>query len=121
MLISDEKKINEVQAEFKILFPHLQLRFYKKAHASGEGSKAREELARHLTIGEIRQVHNSSDLTIRPAMKVDELEQTFENELGLHVQVFRQSTGGLWLQTTATDQWTLGQQNSRASALLLNS
>jgi hypothetical protein len=29
------------------------------------------------------------------------------------VQVFRKS-GKLWIQTTATDQWTLGEQNKNA-------
>ena len=119
MIISDSKKIKDIQAEFSGLFPHLQLRFYKKAHAPKEGSSAKEEWATDLALSEIRSVSSDGELNISEDMTVSELEMAFENLFGLHVQVFRESTGGIWLQTTATDDWTLGAQNDRAKNLLL--
>jgi hypothetical protein len=44
---------------------------------------------------------------------VSELEQQFQDIFEISAQVFRKN-GDYWLQTTATDSWTLGEQNSRA-------
>jgi hypothetical protein len=41
---------------------------------------------------------------------VHELETLFQNRLGLYIQVFRKS-GKVWLETTATDDWSLFKQN----------
>lgn len=47
-------------------------------------------------------------------MKVSELESVFTETFGLSVQVFRK-LGNVWLQTTTTDNWTLAEQNQKAS------
>ena len=112
MLITDDKKINAIKREFSAKFPNLKLEFYKKEHEEGEGNPAREKIDDDLTIGEIRTIHNSGDLSINGNLKVSTLEHNFMEDYGLNVQVFRKS-GGLWLQTTSTDSWTLSEQNTR--------
>jgi hypothetical protein len=49
-------------------------------------------------------------------MTVQELERVFQDELGLYVQVFRKS-GKVWLETTATDNWSLYKQNMEGQEL----
>ena len=49
-------------------------------------------------------------------MKVAELENAFAKSFGFAVQVFRKS-GNVWLQTTATDDWTLEEQNLKATEI----
>ena len=49
-------------------------------------------------------------------MSVTELETMFRENFGLYVQVFRRS-GKLWLETTATDSWTLTVQNDQGKEL----
>jgi hypothetical protein len=49
-------------------------------------------------------------------MTVQELERVFQEELGLFIQVFRRS-GKVWLETTATDNWTLFKQNEEGQEL----
>jgi hypothetical protein len=44
-------------------------------------------------------------------MKVNELENIFQQKFSLSAQVFRKS-GNLWLETTMTDNWSLLQQNN---------
>jgi hypothetical protein len=44
-------------------------------------------------------------------MTVADLEQFFEREFELHIQVFRK-VGNTWQETTLSDQLTLGEQNS---------
>ncbi len=68
------------------------------------------------TLGQCRVVHNKGMLTITPNMTVAELEQNFNDVYGLSVQVFRKS-GNVWLETTATDDWTLKSQNEQGQEL----
>jgi hypothetical protein len=49
-------------------------------------------------------------------MTVADLEFRLEKEYGLHIQVFRKS-GNIWLETTATDNWTLDRQNQEGKIL----
>ncbi|MEI9910895.1 MAG: hypothetical protein WDO71_15215 [Bacteroidota bacterium] len=49
-------------------------------------------------------------------MTVGQLEDIFQKQFGLQVQVSRRS-GTLWLETTMTDNWTLKQQNDHGREL----
>ena len=112
MIISDDKKISDIQQEFQQLFPHLQIRFYQGQHEEGKASPPEAMLDPALSIGEVRKVHQAGELTIDPEMTVAGLEEQFWRRYGLNVQVFRRS-GNLWLQTTKTDNWTLAEQNRK--------
>lgn len=113
MIISDDKKLMELQKEFRTKFPYLKIEFYSQHHETGEGSDVNTLIDSNKTIGESRRVHNEGDLSINGHLKVGNFEQAFFDKYGLNVQVFRKS-GGTWLQTTATDDWTLTEQNTRA-------
>jgi len=118
MIIADSSKIKDIQKEFSQQFPHLKLKFYKQAHQANEGSRAGSEWNNELTIAEIRSNQGTTDLKIDENMQVQELEGKFAKDLGLNVQVFRESTQGIWLQTVSTDHWTLKAQNEKAEAEL---
>jgi hypothetical protein len=49
-------------------------------------------------------------INIPSSITVHELEKLFQQDLGLYIQVFRKS-GKVWLETTATDNWSLFKQN----------
>ena len=112
MLINDDKTLEGIQAEFSKQFPFLKIEFYSGKHESGEGSPAMQQLDPSLTIGEARRKKVEGDLNVDPDMKVSELETRFADKYGLNAQVFRKS-GDIWLQTTATDSWTLADQNRK--------
>ncbi len=112
MLITDKATIAEIQESFSSHFPNLKIEFYKKDHELGEGSVEKEKWPQEKNIGQIRNTHQNGDLRINGHLKVATLEKLFHDEYGLNVQVFRKS-GSAWLQTTATDEWTLSEQNSR--------
>lgn len=115
MLISDNKRIVEIQREFQQMFPFLKLEFYTSAHGEGEGSPKKAMLSAQKTVGETRKVHVEGEMRISPEMSVETLERRFFEFFGLNAQVFRRS-GNLWLQTTATDHWTLAEQNRKGGA-----
>ena len=112
MLIDNSKKIKDLQMEFHRVFPHLKLEFYEGSHREGEASPARQQLDKERLIDEVRSVHSEGNLHIREEMSVSELERLFLEKFGLNAQVFRRS-GTLWLQTSATDNWTLAEQNRK--------
>lgn len=115
MIINDNRKIADIQEEFTQKFPYLRIQFYQQPHIAGEGSSVREQISEEKTIGSVRQIHNDGDFTINDQMVVGEFEKSFYEKFGLSVQVFRKS-GGLWMQTTSTDQWTLAEQNRKGGS-----
>lgn len=115
MIINDHKSLREIQQEFNQKFPYLKIEFYKGKHLPGEGSPVKERLNPEQPIGAIRTVHNDGDMSINGHLKVGSFERAFLNKYGLNVQVFRKS-GNLWMQTTATDDWTLHEQNRKGGA-----
>lgn len=115
MIITDSKTIQEIQKEFNNKFPFLKIEFYKEAHNVKEGSPDSMKWDSENSIESIRKIHNSGDLSIKDDQKISELENNFSAQYGLSAQVFYKS-GNLWLQTTATDEWTLKQQNDRAES-----
>lgn len=107
--------ISEVQHAFSNLFPGLKLEFYTKEHDAHEGSSAKDQYSPELIIKEIRSVHGTQIVIVDPTMSVASLESQFKEQLGLFVQVFRRSNT-LWLQTSATDDWSLQEQNRKGIA-----
>jgi hypothetical protein len=115
MKILDRRTVAEIQAEFHTKFPYLKLEFYNQPHEVGEGSQLKSLIDKTKTIKTVRTVHTEGEMSVNGHLKVSTLEQSFADDYGLNVQVFRKS-GGLWLQTTATDEWTLTDQNKKGEA-----
>lgn len=116
IIVNDHRKLFAIQAEFNEAFPYLKLEFFGKPHKVGGPSS--KKIIKHpsKTIGQCRVVHNKGTLSITPSMTVADLEQAFSDVYGLSTQVFRKS-GRVWLETTATDGWTLDKQNTQGQEL----
>jgi len=115
MIIQNTKTIKEIQQEFNEKFPFLKIEFYKESHAKNEGSPDSIKWNSGNKIEAIRKVNNSGEFNIHQNQKIRTVETNFYSQYGLNVQVFYKS-GDLWLQTTATDNWTLKQQNERSES-----
>ena len=112
MKISKELTIENIQSQFQSLFPHLKIEFYTKEHKSGEGSAVESQINNRKKIAELVNNINDTEIPLSGDMTVKEFESLFEDKFGLHVQVFRKSAN-LWLQTAATDEWTLEKQEGK--------
>ncbi|NBC24024.1 MAG: hypothetical protein GVX78_00220 [Bacteroidetes bacterium] len=110
MKIHEDMRIIDLQSEFNSKFQHLKLEFYNEPHKEGEGSTSGLILDPYKKVKEVSNVDSSGELVINPEMTVVHLEKILADQFGLNAQVFRKSQG-IWLQTTATDEWTLSQQN----------
>ena len=112
MVINDDMRISDFQSAFNEKFPGLRIEFYKKEHDVNAGSFKEDQYANDVKLAQISTKGNLGDIEVKPTMTVADLEQQFENDFGLHVQVFRRSNT-LWLQTSSTDDWTLEKQNTK--------
>ena len=110
--VDDKRAISEIQEEFNSVFPYLKIEFLKKPHETGEASPMDEMLPADSTLGKWRTIHNEGDMTITAETTVDEVESAFQDKFGISAQVFRKS-GEVWLETSATDSWTLKEQNEQ--------
>ena len=113
IIVDKRKKLIEIKKEFQKRFPYLKVEFYREQHGVGEGSPKGMTLNEDLTIAEVQTKEATGSFTLTGLTTVANLEDAFAQCFGLSVQVFRKS-GKLWIQTTATDQWTLAEQNKNA-------
>ena len=114
--ITPVRTISEVQKEFNDLFPFLKIEFFNHRANSRNDFSAKKIIPSNRKIGDIQLAVSDGDIEVNPDMKVAELENQFDKQFGLGVQVFRRS-GNLWLETTMTDNWTLRQQNNHGKEI----
>lgn len=119
IFIDDTKSIRAIQDEFTARFPNLGLGFFTKVHERGESSLWDNLIDSERTLGQFRHKHYSGEIEIIPEMTVTVLEETFHKKFGLFVQVLRRA-GNVWVETTATDGWTLKRQELEASTWRAN-
>ena len=114
--VSKDKTIAQLQDAFSQTFPFLKLAFFTKPHKAYKGSPAKFLVSdRDVTLGSLEKKPHSGDLYIEPEMPTWQVERLFEEEFGLHVQVFRKS-GNTWLETSVTDDLTLEEQNVKGKS-----
>lgn len=111
--ITENTTAKELQEEFEKRFPYLKIELYSVAHKAGEGSSIKNQLPNNITLGEATGSSLKGIIEVNSLTKVSELEQQFQNIFGISAQVFR-NNNSTWIQTTATDSWTLGEQNNHA-------
>jgi hypothetical protein len=114
--IHKEQTISGAQKQFNEAFPFLKIEFFRQPPVSGKGNAKNKMIVYDLKLEEIQTKNKSGKIKLIESITVNELENLFEKNFGLYVQVFRKS-GRIWLETTATDNWTLGQQNEEGRSL----
>lgn len=114
--LSQEFTIAEVQHAFQEVFPYLKLVFFSKPHKAFKGSAAKYLIQdRNQKLGSLEKEPKEGVLYLEAEMPTWQVERLFEEEFGLHVQVFRKS-GNTWLETSVTDSLSLEQQNAKGRA-----
>ena len=117
IIIHDSIKLCEIQKEFSKHFPYLKLEFFG-FQPEQKMVFTRENLITDTTqtLGDVRHLHRIGHISINGHLKVNTLEQNFQENYGINVQVFRKSAN-TWLLTTTTDNWTLVEQNKKGEEM----
>lgn len=105
----DYMTLKSIKSQFSEKYPHLKIEFFETKHADGEASPKELIYDDAFRIKDIRKEGAMMPISIHGNLKTSTLEKLFEEELGLFIQVYKKSND-TWIQTTATDNWTLSQQ-----------
>lgn len=108
--------IGDIKGQFSKYFKHVRLEFYHHSHKNRAASAKEDQILDHVTLGYLTGLKASAHTEFDQTVKISELEQIFERDFGLHIQVFREY-GGSWLQTTLSDHWTLQMAEMEANDL----
>ncbi len=106
----------DLKKVFNDALPFLKIEFFKEPCIKGQRFSRDKMTTNNQTLDKIRHINTYGVLKFSERTKVSELEKKFFTSFGLCVQVFRKS-GNIWLETTATENWTLGQQNEEGKNL----
>jgi hypothetical protein len=114
LLINSQQTLYEIQELFSKMFPFLKIEFFRK----GVSEKLRKEKLplNDIKVQDVPNVKKFGRMSFESNMTVAQVESVFRSECGLNIQIFRKS-GPIWLETTATSNWTLEQQNQEAEIL----
>jgi hypothetical protein len=115
MKITKSTTSTEVQEYVSNKFPGIKIEFFKHSHDEEEGSPKSDMITEPFVLSEVCKEFSEAEISINETHTVGEVESWFENEIGAHIQVFRQAGRG-WIETTKTDDYTLAQQMERAHA-----
>jgi len=114
--ITGHETIESVQNEFNRAYPFLKIAFFKSPGLKGKGNQKANIYLENKKLSEIQEKNRQGYYDLCENITVADLETDMQLMFGLYVQVFRKS-GSLWLETTVTDDWTLGQQNEEGRSL----
>lgn len=116
LILTGNSPILEIQKEFNRAFPFLKIEFFSRSHTKGMPTSVNFMIKPGKMLGDFGFPNIQSEIEVNGAKTVAELENEFKDRFALNVQVFRKS-GRLWLETTATDEWTLDSQNEEGKEL----
>jgi hypothetical protein len=116
IIVKKEDRISAVQQQFNRFFPFLKIEFFNQAPVSGFGNAKNKMIVDDRKMHLINGFIHEGNIELNNNTVVSAFENKFESKCGLFIQVFRKS-GNVWLETTATDNWTLKQQNDEGESL----
>ena len=118
MELTIEKKslTSDIQKEFNTVFPYLKIEFFKPGIGLGKKVTGYLKKDGKQSFGELISSHFPLKINIDSSRTVGQLEKDFWALLGLGMKLYRKS-GTLWIETTLTENWTLGKQNLEGELL----
>lgn len=119
MKLTGKTTVQDIFDQFNMQFPFLRLEFYAYEHSDTMGSKSNDQISHHTLLEKLNPDLTEVEFIIDPEMTVSDFEKMMKEKYKLHAQVFRKSSD-LWLQTSATDHWTLNKQNGKGERSVID-
>lgn len=110
--IKKTTKIQDIQDQFSFHYPYLKIEFYKKPHGESELSALKDRISPRTVVSKISELKGPATIDINNQRIVADLEAEVYHKLGVAVQVSRRM-GNIWIETSLTDNRTLGMQNEQ--------
>lgn len=110
--IDKDTKVRDVQKQFAEEYPFLKIEFYKRPHIESELSSVKDRIPPNEIISKVSNYKGKKSIDINQQRTVADLEAAVYKKLGIGMQVSRRM-GTTWLETSLTDNRTLGAQNEQ--------
>lgn len=115
--LNPDKTLQAIQKEFTAIFHCLKIEFFHAEYKMSSGYQDKEKLDLNLSLAEVNLLFEACELEFEIETKVATFERSFFDLSNIAIQVFRK-TNSAWIQTIASDNWTLAEQQKEAEALL---
>lgn len=116
LTVHGEQPLSVIMGDFNSIFPYLKLEFYRKIFNTEAAKHGTLPFPESRIINSCRMDKTDGIIQFSDEMAVIDFENKLLNEFDLTVQVFRKS-GKVWLETSATDNWSLRMQNEKGREL----
>lgn len=116
LVLKSHDTVQTIQEHFSSLFPFLRIEFYKHKHVRSDTHVAADQYLHNTVLHDITGTDQDIVLDFQPDMKTADLEHLFETHFKLHVELMRKQ-GGVWLQTTRSEDQTLEEQNAHGQEM----
>ena len=110
MKLTKKSTVQDIFDQFNAQFPYLHLEFYD--HENGIDQTQSHQVSHQTLLEDLNPELIDTAFVVIPEMTVSDFEKMMKDKYQLHIQVFRRSSD-IWLQTSATDHWTLEKQNGK--------
>lgn len=117
IILNPDKTLQAIQEEFRAYFPCLKIEFFHAEYKARDGYQDKKKLDLNLSLAEVNLLIETCTLEFDNTTKVATFEKNFFDLSNIAVQVFRK-TNSAWIQTIASDDWSLAEQQKEAEALL---
>lgn len=112
LTFNSKTPIKDIQKEFSKAYPYLKIEFYQNPHEKTELSAGQERIPPETILGDIGDFVSALSIDMSEDRPVSEMEAEFYARTGVAVQVSRKM-GNIWIETSVSDDKTLGWQNGR--------
>lgn len=110
MKLTKKSTVQDIFDQFNAQFPYLHLEFYD--HENGIDQTLSHQVSHQTLLEDLNSELIDTVFVVSPEMTVSDFEKMMKDKYQLFIQVFRRSSD-IWLQTSATDHWTLEKQNGK--------
>ncbi len=110
MKLTKKSTVQDIFDQFNVQFPYLHLEFYDQEN--GIDQTQSHQVSHQTLLEDLNSELIDTVFVVSPEMTVSDFEKMMKDKYQLHIQVFRRSSD-IWLQTSATDHWTLEKQNGK--------
>ena len=110
MKLTKKSTVQDIFDQFNAQFPYLHLEFYD--HDNEVDHTPDHQVSHNTLLEDLNPELVDTIFAVDPEMTVADFEKMMEDNYHLNIQVFRKSSD-IWLQTSATDHWTLEKQNGK--------